>query len=129
MLVVCDDSAWGLRFAAGTRVVGGCFEEHLIDREGALGGAGGRSGAVVGIRVPRGSECGLERQVGRGEMGAMVDIDVEGTATGLGVMSDRVQEQTQDVPCRSRVRCESVLRGAGRTMADRRIPRDCPSAV
>lgn len=49
VLVVCDDSPWGLRFAAGTGVIGGCFEEHLIDREGALRRAGGRSRVWVRI--------------------------------------------------------------------------------
>lgn len=85
VLVVCDDGAWGLRFATGTGVVCGCFEEHLIDREGALRGAGGRSRVCVGIRVTWRGEGGLEREMWRWEMGAMVDIDVEGSSARVGL--------------------------------------------
>jgi hypothetical protein len=79
---MCDDGPWGLGFAAGTGVVCRCFEEHLIDREGALRRAGGRSRVHVGPRVTWRGERGLEREVWRWEMGAMVDL-VEG-ASGLG---------------------------------------------
>lgn len=87
VLVVCDDGTWGLWFPAGTGIIGGCFEEHLIDREGALGRAGRGSGVWSGIRVARGGERGLECWMWGWEMGAIVDIDVR-TATGMELGSD-----------------------------------------
>ena len=86
VLVVCDDGPWGLGFAAGTGVVGRCFEEHLIDREGALRRARGRSRVCGGIRVARRGEGGLEREMWRWEMGAMVEIDVEGSSARVGLV-------------------------------------------
>lgn len=83
MLVVSNDSPWGLGLPAGTGVVCGCFEEHLVDGEGTLRRAGRGSRLLWGIRVTWRGERGLEGVVGRGKMGAMVDIGVKGTSTGL----------------------------------------------
>ena len=75
--MACDNGAWGLWFATGTWVLGGCLEEHLIDREGALGRAGRRSRVWARMRVPWGREGGLKHGMGRWEMGAALDIDIE----------------------------------------------------
>lgn len=68
----------------------------------------------MGIQVTWRGDGRMERDMWRREMGAMVDMDVKGSATGmgLGVMSDREQVRVQNVPCHSRGRCENVLRGA-----------------
>lgn len=131
VLVVCEDSPWRLGFAAGAGVVGGCFEEHLIDGKGALGRAGGRSLLGVGSRATWRGESGLVRGMRGREMGAMVDIDIEGSDTGMGlkVMSGRVQAWVDHVPCHSRVRYGGALQGAGRVRADRRTRQSCPSGA
>lgn len=128
VLVVRDDGPWRLGFSAGTRVVCGCFDEHLIDGKGALRRAGRGPGLLWGIRMTWCGEGGLEGRMGRRKMGSMVDIDVEGASTGLRMMSDRTGVWICHVPCRDRGRCAIVLRGADQERADRRR-RCCPSVV
>ena len=84
-----------------------------FQRSAETSGRESRSLVCVGIRVTWRGESGLERELGRWEMGVMVDIDIKRSSTrmGLGVMLDRVQAWVQPVPCHNRGRCESVLRG------------------